>query len=262
MNTHIITVATHKEGKLNDLLDNSFNTNIKVLGMGEKWTGFKMKNELIYKFIKHIPDNELIIYLDGFDSEIKMNPQQAIERFKKNNYKLLFSKELGSNFFHIDTIVWPSCKGNTKGNSGLFMGYAKYMKLFMRETLKSKCKDDQVVMNSLCSKFDFIEIDMDENIFQNLKISNGFKYNNKAVFVSYPGGLSFKRLYRSLFEYGQFVFLPLFFIYLSIIYFISTKKKLKHKYIYIIFISLLFSIYLFKADKSCMDYSMGIKHFI
>ena len=51
MNTHVITVATHKEGKLNELLDNSFNTNIKVLGMGEKWTGFKMKNELIYKFI-------------------------------------------------------------------------------------------------------------------------------------------------------------------------------------------------------------------
>ena len=98
MTTHIITVATHKDGKLQELIDNKFNYNITVLGMGQTWTGFKMKNELALEYINKLQDDDIVIFLDGFDSEIKLEPNLAVERFKKNNYKLLFSKELGSNF--------------------------------------------------------------------------------------------------------------------------------------------------------------------
>jgi len=259
MTTHIITVATHKEGKLQELIDNKFNSNITVLGMGQTWTGFKMKNELALNYINKLQDDDIVIFLDGFDSEIKLEPNLAVERFKKNNYKLLFSYEPGSNLFKLDRWVWPSCKKNEPLNMGLWMGYVKYLKIFLTESLKAKCKDDQVIGNSLCSKLQFIEVDKNEQIFQNLKIANGFNYNGQAIFISYPGSFSFKRAYRFIFEYVQFILLPLFVLYLITVYFLLKLKK--RKYIYISSFSFVLLLILLKADYSCINYSWGFKKF-
>lgn len=255
MTIHIITVATHYEGKLKELINNKFNVSIKVLGFGKKWTNFKMKYELVNEYIKKLPNNDIIIFLDGFDSKIKLNPELAIDRFKKNNYKLLFSYEPGSNFIKLDRLIWPSCKNNSPGNSGLYMGYVKYLKVFLEKALIAKCKDDQVVMNDLCKYMDFIDIDTNKIIFQNLKISNGFNYNNKAIFISYPGQFSFNRIYRFFFEYIQFILLPLFILYLIILYFLLKLKK--RKYICIFSLSFVILLILFNADYSCINYTFG-----
>ena len=255
MTAHIITVATHKEGKLQELIDNKFNTNIRVLGMCKKWTGFKMKNELALEYINKLQDDDIVIYVDGFDSEIKRNPSLAVERFKKNNYKLLFSYEPGSNFMKLDRLVWPSCKKNEPLNMGLWMGYVKYLKIFLTESLKAKCKDDQVIGNSLCKKLKFMEVDKNQQIFQNLKLANGFNYNGQAVFVSYPGSFSFKRAFRFIFEYIQFVLIPLFILYLIAVYFLLKLKK--RKYIYISSFSFILLLILLNSDFSCIDYSVS-----
>ena len=260
MTIHIITVATHKEGKLQELIDNKFNTNIIVLGMGKKWTGFRMKNELALEYINKLQDDDIIIFLDGFDSEIKLDPNLAVERFKKNNYKLLFSYEPGSNLLKLDRWLWPSCKKNEPLNMGLWMGYVKYLKIFLTESLKAKCKDDQVIGNSLCSKLQFIEVDKNQQIFQNLKFANGFNYNGQAVFVSYPGTFSFKRAFRYIFEYIQFVLIPVFILYLIVVYFLLKIKK--RKYIYISSFSFILLLILLYSDFSCIDYSVGLKYFI
>jgi hypothetical protein len=259
MTTHIITVATHKEGKLQELIDNKFNYNISVLGMGQKWTGFKMKFELVLEYINNLQDDDIVIFLDGFDSEIKLEPHLAVEIFKKNNYKILFSYEPGSNFLKLDRWVWPSCKKNEPLNTGIYMGYVKYLKIFLTECLKAKCKDDQVIANSLCKKLEFMEVDKHEQIFQNLKLANDFNYNGQAIFVSYPGSFSFKRAYRFIFEYIQFVLLPLFILYLLVVYFLLKLKK--KKYIYISSFSFLLLLILLKADYSCINYSWGLKKF-
>ena len=72
-NIEIVTFATHEEGTLNDLVHNQYNVPIKVLGFGEKWTGFKMKFEYVYDYIQTLPENDIVVFLDGFDSEIKGN---------------------------------------------------------------------------------------------------------------------------------------------------------------------------------------------
>ena len=51
MNAEVVTVATHEEGLLKQLVHNNFNIKVKVLGFGKKWTGFQMKFELIYNYI-------------------------------------------------------------------------------------------------------------------------------------------------------------------------------------------------------------------
>ena len=71
MTIHIITVATHKEGKLQELIDNKFNTNIIVLGMCKKWTGFRMKNELALEYInKYIPWKYITFLVDAIKDEV------------------------------------------------------------------------------------------------------------------------------------------------------------------------------------------------
>jgi hypothetical protein len=93
----ITTVVTHEDGLFKKLVKNRFKS-VKVLGYGMKWTGFKMKYELIYNYIKDLDDNLIIIFLDGFDSLILRDPNYAINEFKKRNYKVLFSKEVDTYF--------------------------------------------------------------------------------------------------------------------------------------------------------------------
>ena len=49
--------------------------------MGQKWTGYKMKSQLVYDYIKNMDDNKIIIFLDGFDSVIKILEKSLLNFF-------------------------------------------------------------------------------------------------------------------------------------------------------------------------------------
>jgi len=250
-NTKVITVATHNEGNLIDLLNNPYGIDIIVLGYGRKWTGFKMKFELIYDYVKDLPDDTLIIFIDGFDSEIKKPLEDAVHTFKTKQYKLLFSKDLPKTncITKMLSSRFKVCKYNKVANTGLYMGYVKYIKIFLKKCLAYKCKDDQIILNSICSELDFLDMDMEEEIFQNT--TN--QYNNKAVFISHPGNvLNFNRLKRSIFEYRNGFILFTLFLYLSfssVILFYSKNKDIK--VIGFGFILLLFIYVIVNMDYSC-----------
>ena len=108
----VVTVATHNEGKLDELINNELKIPVTVLGMGKKWTGFRMKYELMYEHIQSMDDNKIIIFLDGFDSNIVGHPSNAIQKFKEKNAKLLFSKDLENQGISLkmQSKVFTSCK--------------------------------------------------------------------------------------------------------------------------------------------------------
>ena len=160
----ITTVATHNDGMYDKLINNRFKS-IKVLGYGMKWTGFKMKYELVYNFIKNLDDNIIIIFLDGFDSAILRDPNLAIKEFKNKKYKVLFSKEVDAKF---KNIVFPNCRNNIMINSGLYMGYVKYLKIILKDMINEVCNDDQVIINRKCKNYNFISIDYNNVIFKNI----------------------------------------------------------------------------------------------
>jgi len=251
MNIHIITVATHSQGKFKELVNNKFNVNVKVLGYGKKWTGFTMKYDLVSEYIKDLNDEDIIVFLDGFDSLIMKHPENAINKFIKSGYKLLFSKETNI-FFGLTDYIFGKCKNNEIANPGLYIGYVKYLKLFLNDMKNIKCKDDQVNLNKNCNKYDFINIDTDEEILQNVSISEFSKYNDKATFVSYPGNLSYNRtIKRGLFEYGQFFTNIIHPLLIFLVLIILTIKNKNIKIITLFIICFLLYI-LFKMDKSCI----------
>jgi len=254
-NVKIVTFATHEEGTLNDLVHNPYNVPVKVLGFGEKWTGFKMKFEYVYAYMQNLPENDIVVFLDGFDSEIKGNVDDALSIFTKNDYKVLVSVEKYSNLFGIENLIFSRCNNKTYfANSGLYMGYVKYLKPILKKCIESSCKDDQYVLNNLCDDFPYITLDTKEVIFQNLKHSTqhfGQQSYNGAVFVSHPGSPSLKRIYRCLIEYPQFLLPYIFLIYIIICFFLFKIKKKTHKFASLLFVSLLFIVWLFNADYSC-----------
>jgi len=252
MNSEVITVATHKEGLFDKLINNKFNIKITVLGMGEKWTGFDMKYKLIYNYIKNFPDDKIIIFVDGFDSLVNGKIEDAVKIFKENNFKCLFSLNLNKNLSNIKNNVlkkiYGTCRNENIANSGLYMGYVKYLKIILNEAIKNKCKDDQAVLNKhLCKKNDFIDIDINNLIFENVSDINNIQ-NVKAIFISQPGTISLNRWYRGIFEYGQFLIDYILIVYISIFIICLIYKLYKSIFI----ITLILLLYFNEIDKSCL----------
>ena len=252
MNAEVITVATHKEGNFNNLINNNHNIKIKVLGMGQKWTGFKMKYELVYDYIKNLEDKKIIVFVDGFDTVINGNLEKAVKIFKKNKFKTLFSLDAGNNFLFIllSNLIFGYCRNPYVANTGLYMGYVKYLKEILKKMLSLKCKDDQVILNRMCKYYNYIEVDHKELIFKNIYLSKPKNKNNKnkQIFLGYPAQFNINRIYRAPLEYGQFVIFPILTI-LSIIIFILIRKKRKYTSIIILVFII---IYFNRMDKSCI----------
>lgn len=248
----IVTVATHNEGKLDELINNELNIPVTVLGMGKKWTGFRMKYELMYEHIQSMDDNKIIIFLDGFDSNIVGHPSNAIQKFKEKNYKVLFSKEWIPNSLTnmIKAQCFTHCERDYMLNSGMYMGYVKYLKPFLKYNLSKTCKDDQRTANQSCKHFGFISVDTKSIIFQNIPPvgRENQNVNQNVVFVSYPGKVTGQRIYRSAFEYGQFFQKVLMLLYIILI----TLSVYKKCYTAIIVVTIVFLLYFFKIDRSCM----------
>lgn len=243
----IITVATHSQGLFKNLINNDFGIKVKVLGYGKKWTGFKMKFELLYEYIKNLPDDNIIVFVDGFDTKINGNLEKAKDIFIKNNYKVLFSKDNSNNFFFLRKI-FTLCKNNIMVNTGLYMGRVKYLKIIFEKILKEKCKDDQRMINKNCSEFNFIEIDEKEEIFFNFIKKN---INTKAIFIQYPGskpGMSiFNDIKIRMKFYAQF-FLDWYFMFLLFITILLKSKKV----IVLLIISNILLFYNLDVDLSCI----------
>ena len=253
MVVHILTYATHSEGLFEELVNNKFNIKIKVLGWKQKWKGFTDKFIKSLKYISTLPDDDIIVFLDGFDTIINKNKLKNIENFLlTSDFKVIFSLDnTDLNFFqkYLNEIIFKSCSNKLTANSGLYMGYNKYIQIILKDAINKKCQDDQVNINQLCKQHSFIGIDYDEYLFHNRSKSNQTKSN--AMFISYPGTITISRVKRAFKEYTQFFILYVIIINLIILIGINlykdkflTKTNLINVFMYIIILSVI--------DKSCM----------
>ncbi len=218
----IVTVATDPRGSFDKIINNKFNAHVDVLGWGQKWTGYKMKGELMLKYLEDLDENEIVVYIDGFDSLINRDPSEVEEIFKKMNVKILTSGE-PCNFTH--KLNGWNCKGKVHANAGMYMGYAKYVKELLMKIMSSKCQDDQFLLNKYYEDF---EIDGNNIIFENfLAKSIDENTKSKAFFVSFPFTYTFDRLViRGVKEYSQFMFTELVVVFILSAWLVPGKYKM------------------------------------
>jgi hypothetical protein len=215
----IVTYATHSEGFFDELTSSGHD--IKVLGWGTKWKGFMDKFKGIQEYIKEQPDNELIVYLDGFDSKINRDLSGLERAFESMNCGILVSHEDKSglsNFLplplhrYVTRKVFGTCRGDHTANMGLYMGRAGDLKKVFQSIQGGT--DDQREFNRVCSRFgDLIRVDTEKVIFENCPNST---HVSNAYFVQYPAALNLKRIFRSLGEYYEY-FIPELLILVALI---------------------------------------------
>lgn len=225
----VVTYATHREGTLEKLVNNDFNVHVEVLGMGKKWNGFDDKLLGVLEFCKTLDPDEVVVFVDGFDSIIHRSPDDVEREFKKMKCGMLFSKVSPYNNPLVNYCVlmmFGTCKNHVTANSGLYMGYAKYMIDFITKTLKDTTSDDQKNVNNTCGRVNYVCIDEKCKIFKNL---NDGSVDDKelltsveAPFVSFPGQMTYSRLKRFPREYYKFFILEIFTL-ISILYALNRK---------------------------------------
>jgi len=244
---HVLTYATHSEGNFDNMLNNKYGIEIVVLGWGDKWDGFSDKFKAVYNYTKELPENDIVLFLDGFDVWVNSNLQNALDTFYKLNKKIIFSKEESKTGHYLSKRVFGECRPQMVLNTGMYMGYAKYLNILLEETLDKKCKDDQRIMNGLCKKYEFIEIDKEGILFENV-LKNEAIEKSIACFISMPFTLKFKRTYRSAKEYTQFFIyeLTIFILCLTILLVYFKKCKVATS----IVVGIL--IYYMIIDTSCI----------
>jgi len=265
-----ITVATHNKGYL-DVLKYAFQFNgetLNILGYNEKWRGFTWKYKLMYKFIENLPDDEIVVFMDGYDV-LLLSTKNLYSNFKSFNKNIVFgidnhnkyTKALYNRVFH-NSFIKP--KNAIDINSGLYMGYVKYLKLLLEKIcINDVCNDpkmdDQKLIIKL-SKTNFfkenIGIDYENKIFFNMSPKNLFTYksdfkliNNKVInknnepnFVHGPGNTNMdfiveaygykntkkdrkKYMINAIKTYYMYL-IPEFIIILLIFFLIIIMKKL------------------------------------
>jgi hypothetical protein len=240
MSLEIVTYANKSQGMFEDLVKNTFGVPIKVLGWGTKWNGFNDKYRGMSEYLKTKRDTDIVIFLDGFDTKINKDPRDVMKLFEKCDCKVLVSKGPNPGDHLLGT-----CKAGIPANSGMYMGYVKFLKVMIDDALSYTCEDDQVNLNMVCKKYPFIKVDDTQLIFENVSQLRSDKESN-ALFVSYPGKISFDRISRGFFEYTQFVY-----VYVLCLLVLSMGIFPKHSNVLLSLLVGLVLFYILFADKSC-----------
>jgi hypothetical protein len=203
----VVTYATHSYGKFDTLVNNEHGVHVKVLGWGDKWMGYMVKAQKIYEYIQTLPPQEIVVCIDGFDSEILRNLDGLEETFKSFKCGVLLSREvenLPKILQFTNRRIYGTCKNQIQANAGMYMGTVEYLKIFLENVLDEKSKDDQRNFNTVCSRFEWLKIDVDKKIFFNSNYYSKTKTPEGAYFLSQPGTPSFFRTSRVIGEYYEF----------------------------------------------------------
>ena len=163
MSVEVVTYANKSVGMFEQLINNDHGVKVKVIGMGKKWNGFLDKYKGVLEYMETKKDDDIIVFLDGFDTIINKDISNVKSLFESYECKILVSKHPDI----LDTgFGFPKCDNKHVASSGMYMGYVKHLTILLKETLKPKCQDDQYNLNDLCKKYDFIKVDDKELILR------------------------------------------------------------------------------------------------
>ena len=179
---YIITYATHSE-RYFELLKKSC-PDIIVLGYGEKWNGFYDRIKASVSFCKSKQPDDIICFVDGFDSVILTSKEEILEKYKSFHTPLVFSEDIPSNSIIMkygQDKVFGKCK-NKRLNSGLYVGPAEYIIDFWKDMQETD--NDQAYASKKCNKIDYVKIDEKQKLFYNYSCADTIDIKNNSLFIN------------------------------------------------------------------------------
>ena len=173
--THAITVGTDNS-KCHRLIESSekYGFDFKNIGQGVKWKGTDMsgpgggqKVNLLKNFVRTLPDSDVILFADGYDTFTRSKIEEIERRYLEFNCRVLFAaeewcwpdEELSNQFPPSDTPYRYL-------NSGLFIGRVSELKKIFAEPIEDH-EDDQLYYQKRFLSGGFnIKLDYEAYIFQ------------------------------------------------------------------------------------------------
>jgi len=130
---------------------------LDVLGWGADWTGYSFKYQLLQIFLKDLPDEEIVCFVDAFDV-ILLRPLDELE-----NSFIDFSNHTGAKIavgYDRSSLIVRSVGalqfGTISGyhlNSGTYIGYVKELKKMLNTIYSDPKLDDQKLLTDYCRTF-------------------------------------------------------------------------------------------------------------
>lgn len=195
---HIVTVATESKYYFPYLKESCkrHGKELEVLGFGEKWRGFNMKFNLMINYLKKLPENDIVCFVDGYDVLCVRNLQELKSEFirlkNKHNCKIIVGEDKYQFEFYtyFATILFGKCN-NKHINSGTYIGHAKDILDILQQINNEHMEDnadDQKILIEYCQKnTNDIYIDSPSELFFTKvmylqEINNVIVNNNKVTF--------------------------------------------------------------------------------
>lgn len=217
---HLIAYATHEQGLLPRLVGNEFGAEVAVLGMGDAWKGYmESKMRAVLDYVKALPADRIVVYLDAFDSLILKDPIQEaalLSAFKALKCEILVSEDpyiCGETITklrfaagtlhdaakgaigHIDAAIKGKLADDESlrcvANAGMFMGYAGSLRRLLETLFAMGYKDDQIALNKAVQADRSIKVDVDHAIFHNMNQTRaGSKEASAVLELSEEGAIA------------------------------------------------------------------------
>jgi hypothetical protein len=176
---YMVTYALHSEGYF-EILKQSC-PDIIVLGYGEKGNG---KVQAIINFCKSKKPDDIICFVDGFDSVVISSNKKILKKYKSLRIPLVFSQGFyPSTIFtkYLQDKLYGKCKGK-RLNSGLFMGTSESIIDFWKDMKETE--DDQAYATQKCNKIDYVKIDDEHKLFYNYSSVDTVNIKNNSIFIN------------------------------------------------------------------------------
>ena len=203
--SHVYTYVTHSERYFPSLIDSCAKHNIRpvVRGMGDVWEGFVKRHHELLAFLKEVPDDDIVINVDGFDTIVLCSLNEIVQKFKAMKCDMLFSMTADNGNMIQKYVQWRLGFYGEKANAGMFMGYAFKMREFIEKLLASNEYNDQIVVNRMLGS---IKIDTNQEIFCNVVNTSGLHIHNRELWyknkkpcvLSAPGCVDLRPFLRDI----------------------------------------------------------------
>jgi hypothetical protein len=284
-NLHIVTVATEPKYYFPYLVKSckKHGIELEVLGYGEKWLGFNHKFKLMIEYLKKLPPNDIVCFVDGYDVLCVRNLNELKSKFikvrEKHKCKIILAKDKHPNnfFASFHSFVYDKCQ-NTNINTGTYIGYAADLSAIISNIYNKNpdnSNDDQKLLTEHCKKnenlyyidekneFFFTQLTILHEIDQYLTIKdNNVSVNNEnPFFIHVPSGFLDNLIIRLGYPYDynnqikNILLVELFTVKI-------WKSSLKNYIILFIVLIIIFILFYFFIYKNNYNKKFLKKYFI
>ena len=196
INFYMVTVATEPE-KMWALEQSAKKYYIEITNLGENhpWRdsmttlGGMPKIQLVNEYLATIDEEDIVLFMDGYDTFLADSPQTILERFIQMEADIVFGAESECWPLPENASLWPDTGTPYRYlNSGLYIGRAKALHDFISQSQDgSSNNDDQLYCQNryLKNKTPWkVKLDTEGYIFQNhepdIRVVEGQLWNDKT----------------------------------------------------------------------------------